>query len=70
MITGRPKLNGYFLWHPYDPKGVTQRQDDIEIYLHHSNTYFFGIQDGPFQLAKWTVLRPKKDRFTKQNGMY
>ena len=45
-------------------------KSNTEISLHHSQTYHFGFPNGPFQLAKQTVLRPKTDRFITQNGMY
>ena len=32
------------------------QQNNIEISLHHSQTYHFGFPNGPFQLAKWHVL--------------
>ena len=56
--------------HLYHPERAPQHQNDIEIYLHDSKTYRFGLQNGPFQLAKRTVLRPKTDRFATSNGMY
>ena len=46
------------------------QQSNIEISLHHSQTDHFGFPNGPFQLAKQTVLRPNKDRFATLNGMY
>ena len=46
------------------------QQSNTEIFLHHSNTYLLAFPNGPFQLAKWTVSRPKTDRFRTQKGMY
>ena len=46
------------------------QQSNTEISLHHSNTYLFAFPNGPFQLAKWTVSRPKTDRFRTRKGMY
>ena len=46
------------------------QQANTEISLHHSNTDHFGFPNGPFQLAKQTVLRPKTVRFRTRNGMY
>ena len=45
------------------PGRATQRQADIEISLHHSQTYHFGFPNGPFQLAKRVVWRAKANRF-------
>ena len=35
------------------------QQSNTEISLHHSQTYHFGFPNGPFQLAKQTVLERK-----------
>ena len=49
---------------------MQETQSNMEISLHHSQTVHFGFPNGPFQRAKWTVWRPKTDRFRTQNGMY
>ena len=59
-----------FVYHPHDSEMKTHQKTNIEISLHHSQTYRFGFPNGPFQLTKWTVLRPKTDGFRMQNGMY
>ena len=46
------------------------QQVNAEIFLHHSNTDHFAFPNGPFQLAKRTVSRPKTVRFRTQKGMY
>ena len=46
------------------------QQTNTEKSLHHSQTYHFAFPNGPFQLAKQTVLRPKTDRFRTRKGMY
>ena len=55
---------------PHGSERSLLQQTSIEIYLHHYKTCHFGLRNGPFRLAKRTVLRSKTDRFATPNGIY
>ena len=49
-------ITAYAIMHPDCSEMAIQQQSDIEICLHHSQTYHFGFPNGPFRNAKWHVL--------------
>ena len=59
-----------FRYHTYRQEMAMLQQSNSEISLYHFQTYHLGFPNGPFQLAKWTVSRPKTVRFRTRNGMY
>lgn len=42
----------------------------FELFLHDSNTYHFALSNGPFRIAKRSVLHCQMDHFATSNGMY
>ncbi len=63
-------ITAYTFMHPDALEMAAQEQSNVEICLHHSQTYHLGFPNGPFQLAKRPVSRPKTGCFATPNGMY